>query len=334
MKDIVIIGAGPVGLACGIEAKKHGLNATIIDKGTIVNSLVGYPTHMEFFSTAELLEIGGHPFPSLYAKPTRPEALKYYRRVAMVESLDLQLYERVEHVDGSDNNFTVITSKGVHSCRKVIVVTGFFDVPNLLGVPGEKLPKVTHYYREPYTYAAQRVAVIGAKNSAAKAALECHHFGAEVTLIHRGESLSDKIKYWIRPDLENRIQEGSITVHFDTHIQSIESDRLILNGPKGIFSLGNDFVIAMTGYRPDFAFLDTLGISIRDDVFQTPVHDAETFETNRQGMYMAGTVCGGLRTSRWFIENGRFHAAQIMKHITTGIVEPLNLEQRYWKTAE
>ena len=334
MKDIVIIGAGPVGLACGIEAGRHGLDATIIDKGTIVNSLVGYPTHMEFFSTADLLEIGGHPFPTLQNKPTRPEALKYYRQVAVAESLDLRLYERVERVDGVNNNFTVVTGKASHSCRKVVVVTGFFDFPNLLGVPGEELPKVTHYYREPYTYAGQRVAVIGAKNSAAKAALECHHFGAEVTLIHRGNTLSDKIKYWIKPDLENRIREGSIAACFNTQVESIASDQLVLNGPEGIVSLKNDFVIAMTGYRPDFAFLKTLGIAIREDDFRTPVHDEESFETNRPGIYMAGTVCGGLRTSRWFIENGRFHAVQIMKHISTGTVAPLNLQQRSWKTAE
>lgn len=334
MQDIVIIGAGPVGLACGIEAAKYDLRTIIIDKGTLVNSLVGYPTHMEFFSTAELLEIGGHPFSSMHSKPTRPEALKYYRRVASVESLDLRLYEKVLRVDGTDHHFEVITSKGVHCCRKVIVSTGFFDIPNLLGVPGEDHSKVTHYYREPYAYAGQRVAVIGAKNSAAKAALECYQYGALVTLIHRGNSLSEKIKYWIRPDLENRIREGSIAVHLETEIVSIEPDQLILKGPEGTFALGNDFVIAMTGYRPDYRFLETLGITTQDDEFHTPAHDEETFETNRPGLYIAGTVCGGLRTSRWFIENGRFHAAQIMKHITTGTVEPLNLDQQSWKTAE
>ncbi len=334
MQDIIIIGAGPVGLACGIEAARSNLRATIIEKGTLVNSLVGYPTHMEFFSTAELLEIGGHPFSSLYTKPTRPEALKYYRRVAAIESLDLRLYERVNCVDGVDNNFSVVTTKGNYPCRKVIIATGFFDIPNLLGVSGEDLPKVTHYYREPYAYTGQRVAIVGAKNSAVKAALECHHYGAEVTLIHRGASLSDKIKYWIKPDIENRLKEGSITPYFRTEIKSIEPDQLILKGPQGIFSLPNDYVIAMTGYRPDFAFLETLGVAMQDDVFQTPNHHAETFETNRSGIYIAGTVCGGLRTSRWFIENGRFHAAQIIRHITTGSVQSLHLGQRQWKTEE
>ena len=334
MQDIVIIGAGPVGLACGIQAAKHDLNAVIIEKGTIVNSLVGYPTHMEFFSTAELLEIGGHPFPTLNTKPTRPEALEYYRRVAAREALNLQLYERVQHVNGADEEFTVITNKGTYPCRKVIVATGFFDIPNALGVLGENLPKVTHYYREPYAYADQRVAVIGAKNSAAKAALECYHFGAEVSLIHRGDALSDKIKYWIKPDIENRIKEGSITARFNTRVTAIEPDHILLDGPEGPSKLKNDFVIAMTGYRPDFGFLETLGIDLRDDASRTPVHHEETFETNRRGMYLAGTVCGGLHTSRWFIENGRFHAAQIIRHIKTGSIEPLQLHKRYWKTAE
>ncbi len=334
MHDVVIIGAGPVGLACGIEAARQDLSAVIIEKGALANSLVGYPLQMEFFSTADLLEIGGHPFPSLRVKPTRSEALQYYRRVARQESLELRLYERVLEVDGVDEAFTVVTDKGRLSCRKVVAATGFFDVPNRLGVHGEDLPKLTHYYREPYAYAGQRVAVIGAKNSAAKAALECHHYGAKVTLIHRGGALSNRIKYWIKPDLENRIKEGSITALFNTHVRTIKPYLLLLDGPEGHFTLENDFVLALTGYRPDYAFLRTLDIAIGDDPNQTPEHHPETFETNRQGLYLAGTVCGGLRTSRWFIENGRFHAAQIMKHIATGNVEPLQLERRYWKTAE
>jgi len=334
MQDIIIVGAGPVGLACGVEAARNNLSATIIDRGTLVNSLVGYPTHMEFFSTAELLEIGGHPFPTLNAKPTRPEALKYYRRVAIVESLDLRFYEEVNNVEGSNDHFEVVTNKDTYLCRNVIIATGFFDIPNHLNIPGEELSKVTHYYREPYLYAGQNIAVIGAKNSAAKAALECHHYGAKVTMIHRGNSLSDKIKYWIKPDIENRIKEGSIDIYFDTVVESIAPDRLFLHGSNGKFSIANDFVIAMTGYRPDYDFLNTLGIDLQDDPFLTPVHDPETFETNRAGMYMAGTVCGGLRTSRWFIENGRFHAQQIMRHISKGSVSPLNLSERPWKTLE
>lgn len=334
MRDVVIIGAGPVGLACGIEAKRNGLDAVIVDKGALTNSLQGYPLNMEFFSTPELLEIGGHPFPTLRYKPTRQETLEYYRRVALQEDLRLRLYERVLRVDGQSGVFTVVTQKGAIACRKVVVATGFFDIPNRLDVPGEDLPKVTHYYREPFPYARQHVAVIGAKNSAAKVALECYRHGATVTLIHRGSGLSNRIKYWILPDLVNRIKEGSITAYFNTHVVAIEPDRLVLDTPEEHVELENDWVLAMTGYRPDYAFLTTMGITIGDDPARTPKHDSETFETNRRGLYLAGTVCGGLRTSRWFIENGRFHAGQIMQHIACGAVEPLALQQRVWKTAE
>lgn len=334
MVDVVIIGAGPVGLACGIEAGRRGMDAVIVEKGALVNSLVGYPYHMEFFSTADLLEIGGHPFPSVRAKPSRQEALDYYLRVAEREALALRLYETVLAIEGEDGAFCVKTSRGAIECRKVVVATGFFDVPNRLGVPGEDLDKVTHYYREPYPYVGQRVAVIGGMNSAAKAALECYRHGARVTLLHRGEALSRRIKYWIRPDLENRIREGSIRALFGTTVTAIEQGRLRLKAPDGLAELENDFVLALTGYRPDYALLRALGLAIGTDPERTPVHDAESFESARSGVYLAGTVCGGLRTSRWFIENGRFHAAQIMEHISRGAVEPLRLEKRYWKTAE
>ena len=334
MLDVVIIGAGPVGLACGIEAKRQGLDALIIDKGALINSFLGYPNNLEFFSTPELMEIGDHPFPTFRYKPTREEAIEYYRRVAQTEDLALRLYERVLRVDGQDEAFTVVTDKDTLACRKVVAAVGFFDVPNRLGVPGEDLPKVTHYYHEPYAYARQRVAVIGAKNSAAKVALDCYRHGAEVTLIHRGAALSDKVKYWIKPDLENRIKEGSIKALFNTTVAAIEEGRLLLDTPEGRVTLENDWVLAMTGYRPDYPLLETLGIAIDDDAARTPTHNPETFETNRPGLYLAGTVCGGLRTGRWFIENGRFHAGQIMKHIACGTVEPLELEERYWKTAE
>ena len=334
MVDVVIIGGGPVGLTCGIEATRAGLQAVIVEKGALVNSLVGYPLHMEFFSTPELLEIGGHPFPTLHYKPMRNEAIDYYRRVAQQEELNLRLYEQVRRVEGSDGAFTVHTSKGTIPCKKVIAATGFFDVPNRLNVPGEDLPKVTHYYREPYAYTSQKVAIIGGKNSAAKAALECYRHGADVTLIHRGPALSDRIKYWIKPDLDNRIQEGSIKVLLDTTVTAIDQDSIQLRGPDGGFAIENDFVLALTGYRPDYPFLCVLGVAIGDDEYHTPQHDEETFESNRKGLYLAGTVCGGLKTSRWFIENGRFHAAQIVKHITTGSVAPLKLAERYWKTLE
>jgi len=334
MLDVVIIGAGPVGLCCGIEAGRRGLDALVVDKGALVNSLQEYPINMEFFSTPELLEIGGHPFPTLRYKPTRQETLEYYRRVSVEEKLNLRLYERVLRVDGQDGAFEVVTQRGRIACRKVVVATGFFDVPNRLGVPGEDLPHVSHYYREPFPYAYQRVAVIGAKNSAAKVALECYRHGAIVTLIHRGSALSDRIKYWIKPDLENRIREGSITALFDTTVVSIEPRRLILQRPERQMVLKNDWVLAMTGYRPDYTLLKALGIAIGNDDAHTPQHEKESFETNRPGLYLAGTVCGGLRTSRWFIENGRFHAAQIMDHIVHGHVQPLELQQRAWKTAE
>jgi len=317
MTDVVIIGAGPVGLACGISARRQGLSARIIEKGALVNSLVGYPHRMEFFSTPELLEIGGHPFPAKGYKPTREEGIEYYRRVAEVEELTLHLYEAVTDVNGTMGAFTVHTEKTVYETRFVVVATGFFDVPNRLDVPGEDRPKVTHYFTEPYTYSHQRVAVIGAKNSAAKAALSCYRQGADVTLIHRGPAVSDKVKYWIKPDLENRIRDGAIRARFNTTVTSILEDHVLLQTPEGEEKLGNDWVLAMTGYRPSYPFLENLGIEFASDAARTPIYNDDTFETNRPGFYMAGTVCGGLDTSRWFIENGRHHARQIMQHIAT-----------------
>ncbi|MEM8598553.1 MAG: YpdA family putative bacillithiol disulfide reductase [Bacteroidota bacterium] len=312
--DVLIVGAGPIGLACGIEAKRHGLTARIVEKGGLVNSLIGYPTNLEFFSTPELLEIGGHPLPTANYKPHREETIDYYQNVAQQEALDVRLYERVEHVEGRDGAFEIVTSKGTHHARKVVVATGFFDHPNSLGVPGEALPKVTHYFKEPYPYAGQRVAVVGAKNSAAKVALDCYRHGAEVTLLVRGPAISDSVKYWIKPDLENRIKEGSIRAFFDTTVTAIEPDAVHLQTPEGARVIGNDFVLAMTGYRPDFRFLGVLGVLLDGDR-RIPQHDPDTMESNRAGLYLAGTVCGGLNTSRWFIENGRVHAAQIMAHV-------------------
>jgi len=334
MHDLIVVGAGPVGLACAIEAKRSGLTALVIDKGTLVNSIVGYPARMEFFSTPELIEIGGHPFPVQGYKPLREEAIEYYRGVAAREAIDLRLYERVLGVEGTVDAFTVATDRGRHGARRVVLAVGFFDVPNRLAVPGEDLPKVTHYYDEPYGYVRQKVAVIGAKNSAAKAALECHRHGAEVTIVVRTAALSDKIKYWIRPDLENRIKEGSIRAYFGTAVEAIHDSSLRLRTPDGVEEIANDWVLAMTGYRPDYRFLDALGIAIADDRYRTPVFDGATFETSRPGIYLAGTVCGGCNTSRWFIENGRFHAEQIVKHITQGRVEPIAFEAVHWKTEE
>jgi thioredoxin reductase (NADPH) len=334
MRDIVIVGAGPVGLACAIEAKREGLGALVVEKGALVNSLVGYPARMEFFSTPELIEIGGYPFATAAYKPTREEAIEYYRAVAARESLDIRLYERVVQVTGQQGDFAVLTDKAEHRARNLVIAIGFFDEANLLGVPGEDLPKVTHYYREPYPYARQKVAVVGAKNSAAKAALDCHRHGAEVTLIVRGPTLSDKVKYWIRPDLENRIREGSIRAYFDTTVDAIREQSLVLRTPRGVEEIANDWVLALTGYHPDYRFLEALEIAIGNDLHRTPVFDEATFETSRPGVYLAGTVCGGYRTGRWFIENGRFHARQIVQHIRHGRADAVPFEQIHWKTEE
>lgn len=333
--DVLVVGAGPVGLACAIEAAREGLRATVVDKGALVNSLVGYPSGMEFFSTPELIEIGGYPFPVQGYKPTREEAIEYYRGVAAREKLDIRLYERVLDVGGEQGAFTVVTDRQEHHARHIVAAVGFFDQPNLLDVPGAGLPKVTHYYREPYPYVRQKVAVIGARNSAAKAALDCYRHGAEVTLVVRGPVLSDKIKYWIKPDLENRIKEGSIRALFNASVESIAESSVSIRTTAGVTTFDNDWVLAMVGYHPDYGFLErALRIAIGDDPYRTPVFDAATFETSRPGVYLAGTVCGGYQTGRWFIENGRFHARQIMAHIAHGNTERLPFERIHWKTEE
>ncbi len=334
MYDVAVIGAGPVGLACAIEAKHHDLSVLVIDKGTLVNSIVGYPARMEFFSTPELIEIGGYPFPVQQYKPSREDALEYYRGVAQRERIELRLYERVTDVRGNHGDFTVATTKGAHRARHVVAATGFFDRPNMLNVPGEDLPKVTHYYTEPFAYVGQNVAVIGARNSAAKAALDCYRHGAAVTLIVRSAALSEKIKYWIKPDLENRIKDGSIRAYFNTAVEGIRETALLLKTPERSVEVENDWVLAMTGYHPDFTFLERLGIAFADDPYRTPVYDETTFETSRPGMYIAGTVCGGYQTNRWFIENGRFHARQIAAHIAGGRTEPIPFDAIHWKTQE
>ena len=334
MHDVVIIGAGPVGLASAIEARRRGLSSLVIDKGALANSIVGYPANMEFFSTPELIEIGGYPFPVSGYKPTREQALEYYRGVAARENLDIRLYETVRDIGGARHAFQVVTDAAVHPARHVVVATGFFDLPNRLNVPGEDLPKVTHYYREPYAYARQQVAVVRAKNSAAKAALDCHRHGSKVTLVVRGAVLSDSVKYWIRPDLENRIKEGSIKAFFNTTVEAIEPRSLRLRTPEGAIEIANDWVLAMTGYQPDFGFLDRIGITFADDEFRTPIFDETTFETERPGLFIAGTVCGGYRTNRWFIENGRFHARQIAGHISGDRADPIQFDTIHWKTEE
>ncbi len=334
MTDVVIVGGGPVGLACAIRAQREGLRAMVVEKGAVVQSLVGYPVKMEFFSTPELIEIGGHPFPVHGHKPLREEAIEYYRRVAQNENIDIRLYERVRRIDGECDAFRVVTDKDVIAARRAVIATGFFDHPNLLHVPGEDLPKVTHYYKEAYPYFRQRVAVIGARNSAAKAALDCCRHGARVTLLVRGPELSNRIKYWIKPDLENRIKQDAIAARFETVVREIRESSLIVEGPDGLDEIGNDYVLALTGYRPDYSFLEAVGIEIATDAWNTPIFDAQSFETTRKGLYIAGTVCGGRRTGRWFIENGRVHAQQIMRHIAGRELEPVDFEKRHWITAE
>ena len=315
MIDVVVIGAGPVGLACALELKRAGQTVLVIEKGALVNSLVGYPTNMEFFSTPDLLEIGNYPFATRNYKPRREEALDYYRRVAEQENLDLALFERVNGLSGNAGAFVVHTEHRDVACRFVVISTGFFDTPNVLDVPGCSLPKVSHYYKEPYTYVNRDIAIIGAKNSAAKAALECHRNGARVTLFIRGPEVGPTVKYWIRPDLVNRIEEGSITAWFNSRIDRIDEQSITFTGPDGSHTIPNDVVLALTGYRPDYPFLASMGIRWDADPAQTPQYDAESFETTRKGVYVAGTVCGGLHTSRWFIENGRFHAQLIAAHV-------------------
>lgn len=334
MLDVLVIGAGPVGLACAIETKRRGLSVRLVDKGSLVNSIVGYPVNMEFFSTPELIEIGGYPFPCRSYKPTREEAIEYYRGVTAREDLDVRLYEKVLEVRGAKGAFSILTDRGEHSAAHIIVCTGFFDRANLLGVPGEDLPHVTHYYVEPYRYIRQKVAVIGGKNSAAKAALDCYRHGAEVTLIVRSASLSDSVKYWIKPDLENRIKEGSIRAFFNTTVTGVRPGSLVLSGPGGAHEVENDWVLALTGYQPDFDFLASLGITFADDGFRTPIYDETTFETARAGVYVAGTVCGGLKTNKWFIENGRFHARQIAAHVAGHDARRIDFDTIHWKTEE
>lgn len=313
-----MVGAGPVGLACAIALKRQGFHPIVFDKGALVNSLVGYPYQMEFFSTPDLLEIGGHPFPTRGYKPLREEALDYYRKVAFAEQLDLRLYESVLGLEGKAGAFTLHTSRGAFSCAAVVVATGFFDVPNRLNVPGDALPHVSHYYREPFAHVGQEGVVIGAKNSAAKAALSLYRAGARVTMVVRGSEISHSVKYWIRPDLLNRIAEGAIAVRYYATVLEITPEAVHLNTPDGPETLPATYVYALTGYRPDYTLLETLGIAIGQDPARTPVHHPATFETNRPGVYLAGTVCGGLHTSRWFIENGRFHAERIAEGLRDG----------------
>ena len=316
MLDVLIVGAGPIGLACGIEAKKRGLSYVIVDKGRLVNSIYNYPANMTFFSTSDRLEIGGVPFISHNPKPTRPEALEYYRRVAMSWQLDVRLYEAVENVEKMTDYFQINTTKLRYDAHHVILATGFYDLPYMLNVPGEELPKVTHYYLDPHPYFAMKIAVVGAANSAVDVALETFRKGAkEVTMVVREEGIRETVKYWVRPDIENRIKEGSIKAYFQSEITEIRETEIDIMTPEGPKTLENEFVLAMTGYQPNFDLLKSMGIEIGTDEFLTPVHNPDTMETNVPGLYLAGVICGGLKTNKWFIENSRVHAEVIMEEI-------------------
>lgn len=321
---VAVVGAGPTGLACAIELKRRQISSVVFDKGCVVNSIYHYPTYMTFFTTPELLEIGDIPMTSLYEKPTRLEALKYYRRVAEHYRLDIHQYERVDRIEGDDGRFTVRTTdrRGCpHAYRvaKVILATGYYDRPNLLGVPGEELDKVMHYYKEPHPYYGQEVAVIGGKNSAAIAALELHWAGARVTLIHRRAALSDSIKYWIKPNIENRIAAGEIRAYFNSRVKAIHPDAIDLETPEGLLTLPNDFVFALTGYHPDTDFLAAHGITFEPET-QRPYTDPATLESARKGIYLAGVIVAGMHTNEIFIENGRFHGRLIAEAIERSLI--------------
>lgn len=316
MLDILIIGGGPIGIACGLKAQKEGLSFLIVEKGCLVNSLYNYPSTMTFFSTSEKLEIGGIPFVTVNNKPTRAEALEYYRRVATSNHLPINLFEEVTGLVKENDVFTITTSKAVYQAKKVVLSTGFYDIAVKLDIPGEDLPKVKHYYKDPHFYAMQKVVVVGSSNSAIDVALETYRKGAEVTLVIRGADVSNRVKYWVRPDILNRIKEGSIKAYFHSHLKAVREQEVDIETPDGLVTIANDFVMAMTGYRPNFEFLKKLGITLTADKF-IPYYDPATMETNLPGLYLAGVVCGGLDTHLWFIENSRVHADMIIGDIVS-----------------
>ena len=316
--DIVIIGGGPIGIACALEAEKKGLSYVILEKGCLVNSLYHYPTNMTFFSTSEKLELDNIPFISNNPKPGKREALEYYRRIATSNKINIHLFEKVTSVEAKTGNTHVVrTTKNEYSANNVIIATGFYDIPNYLGIPGEELPKVSHYYNDPHYYATQKTIVVGASNSAVDAALEIYRKGGEVTMIVRKPEIGERVKYWVRPDIINRIEEGSIKVYFESSLCEIREHEVTVSTPEGEVILENDFVLLLTGYRPNFGFLQDIGIKLSDDGRKIPEYNEETMETNIPGIYLAGVICGGVETHKWFIENSRVHAKMIMDHISS-----------------
>ena len=316
MYDLIIIGGGPIGLACGLEAQKVGLNYAVLEKGCLVNSIYNYPANMTFFSTSERLELDDIPFVSNSAKPTRSEALEYYRRVAFHRKLNVKLFEKVETVNKNFNDFyEIVTKKSIYQTKSIVIATGFYDIPYLMNVEGENLPKVTHYYGEPHYYALQKVAVVGASNSAVDAALETWRKGAEVTMIIRDKEIGNRVKYWVKPDIENRIKEGSIKAYFNSEVAEIRDNEIDIKTSEGIVTIENDNVIAMTGYQPNLDFLRKIGITLSADEIMKPMYNDVTQETNLPNVYVAGVICGGMNTHSLFIENSRIHAVKIIEKI-------------------
>ncbi|MFH4967568.1 YpdA family putative bacillithiol disulfide reductase [Gaetbulibacter sp. M240] len=314
-KDIVIVGGGPIGIACALECKKRDWDYVIIEKGALTNSIFNYPRNMTFFSSSEKLEIDEIPFISNKSKPNRDEALEYYRRVTTSNNLNIHLFERVNQIEKQTDHFKTKTDKAIYTSNQVIICTGFYDIPKLLNVPGEDLDKVTHYYKEAHNYTLQDVVVVGASNSAVDAALEIWRKGGRVTMVVRGEDIGKRVKYWVRPDIINRIEEGSITAYFNSEIKAIKENSVKIQTPEGIISLDNDYVVALTGYLPNFNLLEKSGITMSDDEKHIPNYDSETMESNVEGLYLAGVICGGMETHKWFIENSRIHAKLIAEAI-------------------
>lgn len=314
--DLIIIGGGPIGIACGLEAKKKDLSYLIIEKGCLVNSLYNYPANMTFFSTSDKLELDDIPFISNNPKPRKAEALEYYRRIAVSNDLEINLFEKVISVKTEKSGFHLLTTtKGEYISKNIIVATGFYDIPNFLKIPGEDLNKVAHYYNDPHYYAKQKVVVVGASNSAVDAALEIYRKGGDVTMIVRSPEIGERVKYWVRPDIINRIAEGSIKGLFNAELIEVKENEVVIKTAEGLQTLENDFVLLLTGYRPNFEFLKTLGIKLSDDHLLIPQYNSETMESNIKGIYLAGVICGGMETHKWFIENSRIHAGMIIKDI-------------------
>jgi len=315
MLDVLIIGGGPIGIACGLEAQKKNLNYIIIEKGCIVNSLYHYPQRMQFFSSSEKLEIDNIPFISTQVRPFKEEALEYYRRIVTNESLNIKLFEKVEEVQKSDDVFQIITSESKYKAKHVIVATGFYDIPNYIAVPGEELEHVSHYYNNPHWYSMKNTVIIGASNSAIDAALEIYRKGGKVTLLVRDKEISHRVKYWVRPDVLNRIAEGSIDVIYEANVIEITNDYVLLTARGEKRKIPADFVLALTGYQPDFVFLEKMGVQLSEDALKIPVYNENTMESNVDNLYLAGVVCGGMNTHLWFIENSLIHAKMIIKDI-------------------